>query len=99
MNPYVIGTIAVGTVGVIVATSKNKTVPDLPTDGSKSVDPAMSRIAAQAVALATKKETDPNVLDAFGAALKAAGYQNSATVIAAKSAQLKGGITSPSKGT
>ncbi len=98
MNPYVIGTIAVGTAGVLLATAKNKTVPNLPADGSASADPGMSRTVAQAVAQATKKETDPTVLNSFATALKAAGYANSATLVSAKSAQLKGGIASPSKG-
>jgi tripartite-type tricarboxylate transporter receptor subunit TctC len=98
MNPYVVGSIALGTVGVIAATSKNKSVPDVPTDGKSALDPGMDRIVAMTVAMALKQETDPNVMSQYAQACKDAGYQNSATALAAKAATLKTNITSPAKG-
>lgn len=56
--------------------------------GTASVDAGMDNMIAQAVHVAVTKETDKTTLTNFAAALKAAGYTNSADAVTARAATL-----------
>ncbi|MFI5302547.1 MAG: hypothetical protein ACHREM_31030 [Polyangiales bacterium] len=103
MNPLAIGAIAGAAGLVFYETQKNTSTPAASTtaaiaSGKAALDPGMDRGVAATAGQALQKETDPSVLDQFGALLKAAGFTNTASAMAAQSAKLKSNLTSSATG-
>ena len=64
-----------------------------------ALDPGMTDYQGSVVSKALQVETDSNVLDSLAAALKAAGYPNSANAVAVRSGIVKSALKSGAVGT
>lgn len=90
MSPLIPLAVGAGVVYVVAskAGDKSKAKAVASSGGTAAVDAGMDSTIAQAVHVAVTKETDKGALTNFAAALRAAGYNNSADAVTARAASL-----------